>query len=238
MRTPLTGWAYCDTDPRDGPRRCVRERYEHRHGLGWWRGDERFGQYFQSAQLLYAAGLRCVIFQRPGQQRSWELRLRRRRAPYAVTVNFGFNMETEQGEMAPHLVNVGERLTPSPKTTREKSRSIFPLGLVGNPLATPRCSLARRDPEAPTDHVSARYPGRHRLPGLLYSVGPGAAGPFALFNVVPEPGRPGEFAFNPIAGASWCSTGGGAHPPWERRTSRRRRPRGPMCTAVVVDVLR
>ena len=116
--------------------------------------------------------------------------------PYAVTVNFGFNMETlpeEVGAAPSNYVTIGS-------VAEDDAREIavdVPLGLVGNPLATPRCSLALVAANGGT------LCPRDTQVGIVYLdyfgvKGPGTEGPFALFNVVPEPGRPGEFAFNPI----------------------------------------
>src|SRR5665213_1572786 len=122
--------------------------------------------------------------------------------PYAATVNFGFNME-----VAPGLVGAAPGQLGINSVAEDDSREIavdLPLGWVGNPLATPRCSLVLvADPGANTTHCP-----RDTQVGVVYmdysaagsGEGPGLTGPFALFNVVPEPGRPGEFAYNPIGG--------------------------------------
>jgi hypothetical protein len=121
--------------------------------------------------------------------------------PYAVTVNFGFNMETEQGEVGVAPSSAVSFNSVAEDDSRELAFDL-PLGLVGNPLATPRCSLALvADPGLNQTHCP-----RDTQVGIVYlnyGLGggpnaPGLAGPFALFNVVPERGRPGEFAFNPI----------------------------------------
>jgi hypothetical protein len=120
--------------------------------------------------------------------------------PYAVTANFGFNMEAAQGGMgaAPGRVAFNSVAEDDP---RELAFDL-PLGLVGNPLATPRCSLALvADPGL--NQTACPRDTQVGIVYLNYSIGggpggPGVTGPFALFNVVPEPGRPGEFAFNPI----------------------------------------
>jgi len=122
--------------------------------------------------------------------------------PDAVTVNFGFNMETEQGEIgAAPSAFVGFN-----SVAEDDARELavdLPLGLVGNPLATPRCSLALVAANGGLNKTACPRDTQVGIVYVKYEVGggpnaPSLTGPYALFNVVPEPGRPGEFAFNPI----------------------------------------
>jgi hypothetical protein len=119
--------------------------------------------------------------------------------PYAVTVNFGFNSEVLPGVLGAAPSSIFTRNAAVGDDAREIATDL-PLGLVGNPLATPRCPLALvgggdnltscpRDTEVGVVYLSYR------------GYGPGISGPWALFNVVPETGRPGEFAFGPVGGA-------------------------------------
>jgi len=121
--------------------------------------------------------------------------------PDAVTVSFGFNTETEPGASggAPSH-NLASNAVAGDET-REIATDL-PLGLVGNPLATPRCPLALVAAGDNKTHCP-----RDTQVGIIYldyslgRTGPDISGPYALFNVVPEPGRPGEFAFNPVGGS-------------------------------------
>jgi hypothetical protein len=118
--------------------------------------------------------------------------------PYAVTVNFGVNSETEPGEVG---AAPGDNVAIN-SVAEDDPRELavdLPPGLVGNPVATPRCPLGRvADPG-----LNRTGCPRDTQVGIVYlkyfgSRGPGLSGPFALFNVVPEPGRTAEFALNPI----------------------------------------
>jgi hypothetical protein len=120
--------------------------------------------------------------------------------PYAVTVNFGFNSEVEPGKVgaAPARDSL-TRNAVAGDDTREIVADL-PLGLVGNPLATPRCALALVGGGDNTTQCP-----RDTEVGVVYldyqGSGPGLLGPLGLFNVVPETGRPGEFAFGPVGDA-------------------------------------
>jgi len=120
--------------------------------------------------------------------------------PYAVTVNFGFNTEVAPGA-PPAPTGQLTRNATAEDDTREMAFDL-PLGLIGNPLAAPRCPLALvvgGTGGSPTECPRDTQVGIISLD--FSSPGPGVSGPYALFNVVPEPGRPGEFAFNPLGGA-------------------------------------
>ena len=132
--------------------------------------------------------------------------------PYAVSVNFGFNMEYGSwvSGAAPRLgaPTVGEG---GPKegvmgsVAEDGAREIavdLPMGLVGDPLAAPRCplslasgglgsnqTLCPRDTEVGIAYLS-----------IITTKGPNILGPYAVFNVVPEAGHPGEFVLNPVGG--------------------------------------
>jgi hypothetical protein len=117
--------------------------------------------------------------------------------PYAVTVSFGFNQEIGHAGVA--FENNWHN-----SVAEDDPREIvvdLPLGLVGDPLAAPRCPLADVGGEGAD---LSRCPHDTQV-GIIYLTvlnnEDALFGPYALFNVVPEPGRPGEFAFDPVAGA-------------------------------------
>ncbi|HEY5046290.1 MAG TPA: hypothetical protein VII53_10580 [Solirubrobacteraceae bacterium] len=120
--------------------------------------------------------------------------------PYGVTVNFGFNQEIGPGVVgaAPQSEENGAVGAADGDEAREIMVDL-PLGLIGNPLAVPRCPL-----NLVTRGTNMTACPRDTQVGIVYlgffAAGPNVLGPYALFNVVPEPGRPGEFAFSPIAG--------------------------------------
>ena len=130
--------------------------------------------------------------------------------PYAFTTSFGFNMETGPGESgaAPNL-NGGDDGTHEGwigSVNEDEPREIatdLPLGLVGDPLSTPRCPLADMVETNGGGSNVTRCP-RDTEVGIAYlsiiTTGPALLGPYAVFNMVPEAGHPGEFAFNPIGG--------------------------------------
>jgi uncharacterized repeat protein (TIGR01451 family) len=120
--------------------------------------------------------------------------------PYAVTASFGFNTEVAPNASPAPTGNLTRNATAG-DDTREMAFDL-PLGLIGNPLAAPRCPLALvvgGTGGSPTECPRDTQVGIISLD--FSSNGPGVSGPYALFNVVPEPGRPGEFAFNPLGGA-------------------------------------
>ena len=122
-----------------------------------------------------------------------------------MTVNFGFNMETEPGEsgVAPQTGGgIGGGWIGSGDEDEPREIAVdLPLGLVGNPLAAPRCPLdlviggsGSNDTLCPRDtEVGIAYLN-------IIGKGPGLLGPYAVFNVVPEAGRPGEFMINAVGG--------------------------------------
>ena len=79
----------------------------------------------------------------------------------------------------------------------------LPMGLVGNPLAAPRCPLdlivqvkggGTNETECPRDtEVGIAYLD-------FIAKGPEMLGPYAIYNVVPEAGHPGEFVINAVGG--------------------------------------
>ena len=130
--------------------------------------------------------------------------------PYAVTVSSGFNMETEPGETgaAPNYDGGGEgdKLGWVGAVDEDEPREMtfdLPSGLVGDPLAAPRC---------PLDLLAKTFHGGTNLTecppdtevGIAYlniiDKGVGELGPYGVFNVVPEAGRPGEFVINAVGG--------------------------------------
>ena len=131
--------------------------------------------------------------------------------PYAVTVSAGFNMETEPGESGAAPSNSGgdEGIRGGwiGSVDEDEPREIavdLPLGLVGNPLAAPRCQLnliaeplhggGSNETECPRDtEVGIAYLN-------IVGKGPGLLGPYTVYNVVPEAGRPGEFVINAVGG--------------------------------------
>jgi hypothetical protein len=119
--------------------------------------------------------------------------------PYAVTVNFGFNTEVLRSGAQPAPSHGISQNAAAGDDTREMAFDL-PLGLIGNPLAAPRCPLAL----VAAPGLNATGCPRDTQVGIVYlsffGAKPNISGPFALFNVVPEPGRPGEFAFNPVGG--------------------------------------
>jgi len=114
--------------------------------------------------------------------------------PYAVTASFGFNLETKPGIGLEHAPSNSVAVNSAAEDDAREITVDLPLGLVGNPLAQPRCSLA---------NVAGGGCGLDTEVGIVYldyeGAAPGISGPFALYNVIPEAGRPGEFVFNPIA---------------------------------------
>ncbi len=131
--------------------------------------------------------------------------------PYAVTVSSGFNVETEPGEMgaAPNNGggNEGHKEGWIGSVGEDEPREIavdLPVGLVGDPLAAPRCPLDLIvQPHGGGGSNITECP-RDTEVGIAYlniiSKGPGTLGPYAVYNVVPEAGRPGEFVINAIGG--------------------------------------
>ena len=132
--------------------------------------------------------------------------------PYGVTVSFGFNMETEPGETgaAPDIGggNEGNKIGWIDSVDEDEPREItvdLPMGLVGDPLAAPRCPLdlivqphggGSNKTECPRDtEVGIAYLN-------IIDKGPEIFGPYAVYNVVPEAGRPGEFVINAVGGVA------------------------------------
>ena len=126
--------------------------------------------------------------------------------PYAVTVSTGFNVETEPGNThaAPNNGGGGGSEGWIDSVDEDEPREItvdLPMGLVGDPLAAPRCPLdlvveggGSNKTECPRDtEVGIAYLN-------ILNNGPDVLGPYGIFNVVPEAGRPGEFVINPIGG--------------------------------------
>ncbi len=131
--------------------------------------------------------------------------------PYAVTVSSGFNVETEPGETgaAPKYGGgaEGQKEGWIDSVDEDEPREIavdLPMGLVGDPLAAPRCPLdliVQPHGGGGSNHTECP---RDTEVGIAYlniiDKGPGILGPYGVFNVVPEAGRPGEFVINAIGG--------------------------------------
>ena len=133
--------------------------------------------------------------------------------PYAVTVSSGFNIETEPGETgaAPkiHSGVEGQKEGWIGSVNEDEPREIavdLPMGLVGDPLAAPRCPLDLIvQPHGGGGSNITECP-RDTEVGIAYlniiSKGPEAFGPYGVYNVVPEAGRPGEFVINAVGNVS------------------------------------
>ena len=123
--------------------------------------------------------------------------------PYAVTTSFGFNMETGPGVVgaAPKFGSANGSIDSVGEDEPREIAVDLPLGLVGNPLATPRCPLTLVGNNSNVTHCP-----RDTQVGIAYlsaglAKGPAELlGPYSVFNMVPEAGRPGEFLLNPIGG--------------------------------------
>ncbi len=133
--------------------------------------------------------------------------------PYALTTSFGFNMETQPGQsgIAPTINggNSGENVGWIDSVDEDEPREIavdLPMGLVGNPLAAPRCPLALIVQPLHGGGSNTTECPRDTEVGIAYlsivNKGPGVLGPYGVFNVVPEAGRPGEFVLNPVGGVA------------------------------------
>ena len=70
----------------------------------------------------------------------------------------------------------------------------LPLGLVGDPLAVPRCSQRQFSGEEGNGDNTTSCPPDTRV-GVLYVEKPGLVGPYQLFNIKPSPGHAAEFGF-------------------------------------------
>jgi hypothetical protein len=118
--------------------------------------------------------------------------------PWAVTTDAEFNQELAPGVTNAAFANEeGDYINAS--SSEEVKTGVFevPLGLLGNPMATPRCTQ-RQFTEAPSTgpygNNSNGCPADTRV-GVLYLEGPGFGGPYQLFNLVSASGHAAEFGF-------------------------------------------
>jgi hypothetical protein len=114
--------------------------------------------------------------------------------PYAVTANLDLKQE-----VAPGATNAAQQQEGDYKSVvgGDEARTVvaeLPLGLIGDPQATPRCSMAQfTDVKAENDNGC---PANTRV-GVVDLARPAqGVGPFQLFNLAPEPGHAAEFGFS------------------------------------------
>ncbi|HEV2997688.1 MAG TPA: hypothetical protein VGX16_01165, partial [Solirubrobacteraceae bacterium] len=115
--------------------------------------------------------------------------------PFAVVTSFKFNTKLTQ-----HGV-------PIPDGDAKDIEVEPPLGLIGNPIATPRCTLVEfntPDPFLAGGTSGASCPDDTQIGVARIELNPvGAAAPptplfYGIYNLVPPPGVPAEFGFNPL----------------------------------------
>jgi hypothetical protein len=114
--------------------------------------------------------------------------------PWAVTTDLGFKQELEPGatdaaltEAPPQYRNVA---------TQDEAKTVvaeLPVGLIGDPQATPRCTQ-RQFIEGAGNNINA-CPSNTRV-GVLFIAKPGTTGPYQVFNLMPAPGHAAEFGFS------------------------------------------
>jgi hypothetical protein len=117
--------------------------------------------------------------------------------PYAVTTDFAFNREIKPGQTKAALT--GQYRT---DVAGEESKAIvaeLPLGLIGDPRATPYCSQRLFSegavPGTSSSDNSNGCPADTRV-GVVYLEDPGLGGPYQLFNLAPGPGHAAQFGFD------------------------------------------
>jgi hypothetical protein len=114
--------------------------------------------------------------------------------PYAVTTDLEFNQELEPGATDAALTEVAPQYRSVAASDEVKTLvAELPLGLIGDPQATPRCSQ-RQFAENPGDNLSA-CPADTRV-GVVFLEIPGVNGPYQLDNLVPGPGHAAQFGFH------------------------------------------
>ena len=118
--------------------------------------------------------------------------------PWAVTTDFEFNQELGPGESdaAIHEQSTSYRDIASGEETKTVVVEV-PLGLLGDPMATPRCTQ-QQFTEAPPggfygDNANG-CPADTRV-GVISFEDPGLTGPYQLFNLVSASGHAAEFGF-------------------------------------------
>ena len=107
--------------------------------------------------------------------------------PYALTTDVAFNQELKPGASDA----AGELEDYVDAVQGDESRTVvaeLPLGLIGNPQATPQCPVS----ELGGGDNQSRCPANTQV-GVVYLDRPGTIGPYALFNLIPEPGHTAEF---------------------------------------------
>jgi hypothetical protein len=114
--------------------------------------------------------------------------------PWALTTDFEFNQEPERpNETYQEAIRGGDfKNVP----TGDEAKTVVaevPLGLLGNPQATPRCTQ-RQFTEGAGNNLNA-CPADTRV-GVIYLELPGLAGPYQLFNLVSASGHAAEFGFS------------------------------------------
>jgi hypothetical protein len=111
--------------------------------------------------------------------------------PYAVTTDFGFNKELETGATNAALGVVGYTNV----AAGEEARTIvaeLPLGLIGDPQATPHCSQSQFT-EGDGDNSNA-CPADSRV-GVLSVTRAGLDSGYQVYNLEPGSGHAAEFGF-------------------------------------------
>ena len=117
--------------------------------------------------------------------------------PWALTTEFQFNQELTPGATEAYK-HINEDFRNVAATEEAKTVvAELPLGLIGDPQATPRCTQ-RQFTEAPpggfTGDNSNGCPSDTRV-GVIYIEKPGLLGPYQVFNLVPSSGHAAEFGF-------------------------------------------
>jgi hypothetical protein len=113
--------------------------------------------------------------------------------PYAVTTEFQFKKEATPGVTNAPFVGLNEGYVNV--ATGEEAKTIvaeLPLGLIGDPQATPRCSQLQFAESSGNN--SSACPADSRV-GVLTVQKPGP-GPYQLFNISPVPGHAAQFGFH------------------------------------------
>jgi hypothetical protein len=114
--------------------------------------------------------------------------------PWAVTTDFEFNQE-----IAPGVTNAalgGNDEAYRNVATQDEGKTVVaevPLGLLGNPMATPRCTQAQFS-DGGGDNTNG-CPADTRV-GVVYIEKPGLVGPYQLYNLVSASGHAAEFGFS------------------------------------------
>jgi hypothetical protein len=119
--------------------------------------------------------------------------------PYAVSTAFTFSEELVPGVTNAAEVESGNLYRAAvggeePKTIVAE----LPLGLIGDPLAVPRCSqrqFSEPDAEGTSGNNENGCPADTRVGSVFVTVN-GPTGPYQLDDLVPSPGHAAEFGFN------------------------------------------